>query len=86
MRLFEFDAVDKEGYRIPRAHRAEVGCSECGRMEGLEPCGLYQHTADMICPTCRKRHDYRWCDNCKLNHIKGVCGQVGSMAGKAKGH
>lgn len=79
------DAVDDNGYRIPRAHRAEDACSECGRTYGLEPCGLYPHVADLMCETCRRRYDYRWCENCQLNHIKGVCGQVGSMAGKARG-
>jgi hypothetical protein len=85
MRLFEFDATDQEGYRIPRAHRDEVGCAECGRMEGLEQCGTYASVADPICATCRKRWDYRPCERCQLNHIKGVCPQVGAMAGKAKG-
>lgn len=77
--------ADKEGYRIPRAHREEVGCSECGRMEGLEQCGTYASVADPICPTCRKRWDYRPCERCGINHIKGVCPQVGAMAGKASG-
>jgi predicted nuclease of predicted toxin-antitoxin system len=74
------NTIDQEGYRIPRAHREEVGCSECGKMEGLEQCGTYEHVADPMCPTCRKRWGYKWCDRCKLNHMKGVCPQVGAIA------
>ena len=75
--------IDDNGYRIPRVHREEVGCSECGKMNDLELCGSYKHVADLMCPKCRQRWHYQWCDNCKLNHIEGVCSQVGSMAGKS---
>ena len=85
MRLFEFDEVDDQGYRIPRAKREEVGCSECGSYKDLQPCGTYKEVADPICPTCRKRWGYQWCDNCQLNHIRGVCPQIGAMAGKTIG-
>ena len=77
--MFE-NNTDQQRYRIPRAHREEVGCSECGRMEGLEPCGTFKEVSDPICPTCRKRWDYRPCERCGINHIKGICPQVGAMA------
>ena len=78
--------TDKEGYRIPRAHRETVGCSECGKTDGLELCGTYKKVSDPMCPTCRKRWNYKWCPDCELNHIKGYCPQVGAMAGKLSGH
>lgn len=86
MRLKEFADFDKdaEGYRIPRVHRETVGCSECGSMNDLEICGSYPRVSDPMCPKCRKRWDYKWCEGCNQNHIKGYCPQVGAMAGKIK--
>ena len=75
MRLFEFENVDQEGYRIPRAKRdANNTCWECGSQKDLEQCGS-NAINDPICLSCRKRYGYAPCKKgvCKVNHIKGVC-------------
>ncbi len=77
--------TDSQGYRIPNSRRTDIHCSECGEIDNLEPCGTFKEVSDMICPTCRKRYDYRYCEPCGINHIKGACPQLGAMAGKIKG-
>ena len=75
MRLKEFADFnkDKEGYRIPRAHRQEnKGCVDCGSMKDLQPFGN-EFFVDQLCQHCRKIYKYSWCSNCNMNHISGIC-------------
>jgi hypothetical protein len=71
MRLYEFDI---NGYRIPRAHRDDASCVECGGTNDLQQCGSLDIN-DPICLKCRKRYQYLPCKKgkCNVNHIKGIC-------------
>ena len=82
MKIKEFTDTshDENGYRIPRAHRTEVGCAECGSYKDLEPCGS-MILNDPICKSCRKKRGYKPCRGpyhggearCPVNHIAGIC-------------
>lgn len=67
-------AGSTDSYRVPRAHRVDEPerCYECGSPKELQPCS-YTWSNDPLCPPCRKRYDYQWCEPCDMNHTRGIC-------------